>query len=71
MNKDTIYASLTKNQKTAISIIRVSGSQTKIILKKFLKKEAQPKEINLRNIYDSNGDFIDHCLLYTSDAADE
>ena len=47
MNKDTIYASLTKNQKTAISIIRVSGSQTKTILKKFLKKEVKPKKLAL------------------------
>ena len=63
MNKDTIYASLTKNQKTAISIIRVSGSQTKTILKKFLKKEVKSKETNLRNIYDSNGEFIDQGLI--------
>ena len=63
MNKDTIYASLTRNQKTAISIIRVSGSQTKIILKKFLKKEVKVKEINLRNIYDSNGCFIDQGII--------
>ena len=63
MNKDTIYASLTKNQKTAISIIRVSGSQTKIILKKFLKKKVKSKETNLRNIYDSNGEFIDQGLI--------
>ena len=48
MNKDTIYASLTKNQKTAISIIRVSGSQTKTILKKFLKKGCKgPKKLIL------------------------
>ena len=63
MSKDTIYASLTKYQKTAISIIRVSGPQTKIILKKFLKKEVKVKEINLRNIYDSNGEFIDQGLI--------
>ena len=63
MNKETIYASLTRNQKTAISIIRVSGPQTKIILKKFLKKEVRVKEINLRNIYDSNGDFIDQGVI--------
>jgi tRNA modification GTPase len=63
MNKDTIYASLTKNQKTAISIIRVSGSQTKTILKKFLKKKVKSKETNLRNIYDSNGEFIDQGLI--------
>ena len=43
MNKDTIYASLTKNQKTAISIIRVSGPQTKTILKKLIKKEVRSK----------------------------
>ena len=55
MSKDTIYASLTRYQKTAISIIRVSASQTKTILKKFLKKEVKAKEINLRNIYDLNG----------------
>ena len=63
MNKETIYASLTRNQKTAISIIRVSGPQTKIILKKFLKKEVRTKEINLRNIYDSNGGFIDQGVI--------
>ena len=63
MKKETIYASLTRNQKTAISIIRVSGPQTKIILQKFLKKEVKAKEINLRNIYDSNGDFIDQGVV--------
>ena len=63
MNKDTIYASLTKNQKTAISIIRVSGPQTKTILQNFLKKEVKAKEVNLRNIYDSNGEFIDQGLV--------
>jgi len=63
MDKETIYASLTRNQKAAISIIRVSGPQTKTILKKFLKKEVRAKEINLRNIYDSNGDFIDQGVI--------
>ena len=63
MDKEIIYASLTRNQKVAISIIRVSGPQTKTILKKFLKKEVRAKEINLRNIYDSNGDFIDQGVI--------
>lgn len=63
MNKDTIYASLTKNQKTAISIIRISGYQTKNILNKFLKREVKTKEISLRNIYDSKGKFIDQAIV--------
>ena len=32
-------------------------------LKKFLKKEVRTKEINLRNIYDSNGVFIDQGVI--------
>ena len=59
MKKDTIYASVTKNQKTAISIIRISGSKVKKISQTFLKKQPVKNKVNLRNVFSLNGDFID------------
>ena len=59
MKKETIYASVTKNQKTAISIIRVSGSKVQKISKTLFKKEPVKNNVNIRNIFSLNGDFID------------
>ena len=59
MKKETIYASVTKNQKTAISIIRVSGSKVQKISKTLFKKEPLKNNVNIRNIFSLNGDFID------------
>ena len=42
---------ITKNQKTAISIIRVSGSKSKIVAKKLLRKKLVTNVAHLRNIY--------------------
>ena len=39
MKKETIYASVTKYQKTAISIIRVSGPRVKKLAKILFKKK--------------------------------
>ena len=59
MKKDTIFAPVTKNQKTAISIIRVSGPKTRTIARKLLKKELKTNVAHLRKIYSINNEFID------------
>ena len=59
MKKDTIFASINKNQKTAISIIRVSGPKTKLIAKKLLKRELNTNVAHLRKIYSIDNEFID------------
>ena len=63
MKKETIYASLTRNQKTAISIIRVSGPRVKKISKSLLKKEPLKNKVNIRDIFSLNGDFIDQGIV--------
>ncbi len=63
MKKDTIYASITKNQKTAISIIRVSGPKSSAIAKKLLKKKLDTKVAHLRKIYSINNEFIDQGVV--------
>ena len=63
MKKETIYASVTKNQKTAISIIRVSGSKVQKISKTLFKKEPVKNNVNIRNIFSLNGDFIDQGIV--------
>ena len=62
MKKDSIFASITKSQKTAISIIRVSGPKTRIIAKKLLRKELKTNVAHLRKIYSINNEFIDQCI---------
>ena len=59
MEKDTIFASVTKNQKTAISIIRISGPKSKVIAKKLLRKELKTNFAHLRKIYSINNEYID------------
>ena len=63
MKKETIYASVTKNQKTAISIIRVSGPRVKKLAKILFKKKLVKGYINLRNIYSNSGEFIDQGIV--------
>ena len=59
MKKDTIFASITKNQKTAISIIRISGPKSKAIVKKLLRKKLDTNVAHLRKIYSVKNEFID------------
>ena len=63
MKKETIYASVTKNQKTAISIIRISGSRVQKISKTLFKKKPVKNNVNIRNIFSLNGDFIDQGII--------
>ena len=63
MKKETIYASVTKNQKSAISIIRISGSRVQKISKILFKKEPLKNNVNIRNIFSLNGDFIDQGIV--------
>ena len=63
MKKETIYASVTKNLKTAISIIRISGSKVKKISKAILKIDPVKNNVNVRNIYSLDGKFIDQGII--------
>mgnify|MGYP001456493435 FL=1 len=63
MKKETIYASVTRNQKTAISIIRISGSRVQKISKILFKEKPAKKKVNVRDIFSLNGDFIDKGIV--------
>ena len=63
MKKETIYASVTKNQKTAISIIRISGSRVQKISKTLFKKKPVKNNVNIRDIFSLSGDFIDQGIV--------
>ena len=60
---DTIFSSASSSQKSAIKIIRVSGSETKKIPKIFSFKPTQPRVASLRKIYDLNYNIIDNALI--------
>ena len=60
---DTIFSSASSPQKSAIKIIRVSGSETKKIPKIFSFKPTQPRVASLRKIYDQNQNIIDNALI--------
>ena len=60
---DTIFSSASSSQKSAIKIIRVSGSKTKKIPKIFSFKPTQPRVASLRKIYDLNQNIIDNALV--------
>ncbi len=60
---DTIFSSASSPQKSAIKIIRVSGSETKKIPKIFSFKPTQPRVASLRKIYDQNNNIIDNALI--------
>ncbi len=59
---DTIFSSASSPQKSAIKIIRVSGSKTKQIPKIFSFKPTKPRVASLRKIYDLNHNIIDIAL---------
>ncbi len=60
---DTIFSSASSPQKSAIKVIRVSGSETKKIPKIFSFKPTQPRVASLRKIYDQNHNIIDNALI--------
>ena len=60
---DTIFSSTSSSQKSAIKIIRVSGSESKKIPKIFSFKPPQPRVASLRKIYDLNHNIIDNALI--------
>ena len=60
---DTIFSSASSSQKSAIKIIRVSGSETTKIPKIFSFKPTQPRVASLRKIYDLNHNIIDNALI--------
>lgn len=60
---DTIFSSASSPQKSAIKIIRVSGSETKNIPKIFSFKPTKPRVASLRKIYDLNHNIIDNALI--------
>ena len=65
MNK-TIFALATGNEIAALSVIRISGTECKKILKTLtLKSEPQEKALVLRKFYNPQNkkEIIDHCLL--------
>ena len=49
---DTIFSSASGSQKSAIKIIRISGSKIGILPKIFSFKPTQPRIASLRKIYD-------------------
>ena len=63
MIKETIYAAVTRYQKSAISIIRVSGPQSKKITLLFCKKKVKPFVASLRTLYSSNGEVMDKGIV--------
>ncbi len=62
-NVDTIFSSTSSSQKSAIKIIRVSGSETTKIPQIFSFKPTQPRVASLRKIYDLNHNIIDNALI--------
>ncbi len=60
---DTIFSSASSPQRSAIKIIRVSGSKTKQIPKTFSFKPTKPRVASLRKIYDLNHNIIDTALI--------
>ena len=63
MTKETIYAAVTRYQKSAISIIRVSGPKAKKITLLFCKKKVKPFVASLRTLYSSNGEVMDKGIV--------
>ena len=60
---DTIFSSASNAQKSAIKIIRVSGSKTKNIPKIFSFKPTKPRIATLRKIYDVDKNIIDNAII--------
>ena len=60
---DTIFASASNAQKSAIKIIRVSGVSARQISKIFSFKLTEPRVASLRKIYDQNNNIIDSAIV--------
>ena len=60
---DTIFSSASGSQKSAIKIIRVSGSKINILPKIFSFKPTRPRVASLRKIYDTHKAIIDNALI--------
>ena len=60
---DTIFSSASSSQKSAIKIIRISGSESRNIPKIFSFKPTRPRVASLRKIYDLNYNIIDNALI--------
>ena len=55
---DTIFSSASSSQKSAIKIIRISGTESRNIPKIFSFKPTQPRVASLRKIYDLNYELL-------------
>jgi len=60
---DTIFSSTTNAQKSAIKIIRVSGTETKQIPQIFSFKPTKPRLASLRRLYDADRNVIDDAIV--------
>ena len=60
---DTIFSSASNAQKSAIKIIRVSGTRVNNIPNIFSFKPTQPRVASIRKIYDLNNKIIDNALI--------
>ena len=60
---DTIFSSASNAQKSAIKIIRVSGSKTKNLPRIFSFKPTKPRVASLRKIYDTDKNIIDNAII--------
>ena len=61
---DTIFAPITANAKSAIIVIRISGSKVKDCLQYLgVKKTLVNRQATLQNILDKNGAIIDQALI--------
>ena len=60
---DTIFSTASSPQKSAIKIIRVSGSETKKVPEIFSFRPTKPRVASLRKIYDLNHNIIDNALI--------
>ena len=60
---DTIFSSASNSQKSAIKIIRVSGTKVKNIPKIFSFNPTKPRVASVRKIYDLNNNIIDNALI--------
>ncbi len=60
---DTIFSSASNAQRSAIKIIRISGTSAKQISKIFSFKPTKPRVASLRKIYDKNNSIIDNVIV--------
>ena len=60
---DTIFSSASNSHKSAIKIIRLSGSNVKKIPEIFSFKPTRSRVASLRKIYDLENNIIDNALI--------